>query len=89
MTRRIAGEYKRPKQIRQYLDRISPALLTRPIHTIERLEAARFLHRYSTERGPVGANRLLAILKQLFGHAARVGYIPENNLAPLTREQLW
>jgi integrase len=87
-SRRIEHDYKRPKQIRQYLDRISPALLVQPIHTIERLTVARFLQRYAEDRGPVGANRLLAILKQLFGYAAKVGYLPENILAPLTRDEV-
>ena len=86
--KRIEGRYKRPKQIRQYLDRIPAALLVRPIHDVERIAVARMLQQYARDRGPVAANRLLAILKQVFAYAHKVGYVPENVLAPLTRDEV-
>ena len=87
-AQRIERRYKRPKHIRQYLDRIPAGLLTRPIHDIERIEVSRALQHYARTRGPVGANRLLAILKQAFGYAHKVGYVPDNVLAPLTRDEV-
>lgn len=85
---RIEKRYKRPKQIRQYLDRVPAALLVKPIHEVERIEIARALQQYAKTRGPVGANRMLAILKQVFAFAHKVGYIPDNILAPLTRDEV-
>jgi len=85
---RIEKRYKRPKQIRQYIDRIPAGLLTRPIHDLERIELSRALQNYAKSRGPVGANRLLAILKQVFAYAHKVGYVPDNVLAPLTRDEV-
>ena len=85
---RIEKRYKRPKPIRQYLDRIPAGLLTRPIHDIERIDVSRALQHYAKTRGPVSANRLLAILKQLFGYAHKVGYVPDNVLAVLTRDEV-
>ena len=85
---RIEKRYRRPKAIRQYLDRIPAGLLTRPVHEIERIDVARALQHYAKSRGPVGANRLLAILKQVFGYAHKVGYVPDNVLAVLTRDEV-
>lgn len=85
---RIELRYKRPKQVRQYLDRISPALLTTPIRDVDRLSVTRFLQQYAKERGPVGANRLLAIMQQLFRYAHKAGYVAEDNIAPLSREEV-
>jgi hypothetical protein len=84
-AQRIERRYNRPKQIRQYLDRIPAGLLTRLMHEIDRLEVSRALQHYDRTRGPVGANRLLAIMKQVWGYAHKFGYIPDNILSPLTR----
>lgn len=87
-SHRIATRYKRPKHVRQYLDRISPTLLAKPIHEIDRLSVSRFLQAYAKERGPVGANRLLAIMQQLFKYAHKTGYVPDNVIAPLSRNEV-
>lgn len=87
-AQRIERRYKRPKQISQYIDRIPAGLLTRPIHEIERIDVARALQHYAKTRGPVGANRLLAIMKQIFLYAHKVGYVPDNVLAPLSRDEV-
>jgi integrase len=87
-TQKIESRYKRPAHVRQYLDRLPAGLLARPIHEIDRLEVARALQHYARTRGPVSANRLLAILKQCFGYAHKVGYVPDNALAPLTRDEV-
>lgn len=85
---RIEKRYKRPKPIRLYLDRIPASLLTRPIHEIERIDVSRTLQHYAKTRGPVAANRLLAILKQIFEYGHRVGYVPDNVLDVLTRDEV-
>lgn len=85
---RIEKRYKRPKPIRLYLDRIPAGLLTRQIHEVERIDVSRALQHYARTRGPVSANRLLAILKQVFGYAHKVGYVPDNVLSVLTRDEV-
>jgi len=87
-VQRIERRYKRPKAIRQYLDRIPAGLLTRPVHDIERIDVSRALQHYAKSRGPVGGNRLLAVMKQVFAYAHKVGYVPDNVLAPLTRDEV-
>ncbi|MCZ6586074.1 MAG: Arm DNA-binding domain-containing protein, partial [Gammaproteobacteria bacterium] len=54
----IRHQYKRPRPIRLYLDRVSPDLLAQKIREIIRADVRSFLKKYSNERGPVGANRL-------------------------------
>ncbi len=85
---RIATRYKRPKQVRLYLDRIAPTLLAKPIHEIDRLSVTRFLQGYARDRGPVAANRLLAIMQQLFRYAHKAGYVPDSAIAPLSRSEI-
>lgn len=85
---RIAPRYKRPKQVQQYLDRIAPTLLAKPIHEIDRLSVTRFLQGYARDRGPVAANRLLAIMQQLFRYAHKTGYVPDSVIAPLSRNEI-
>lgn len=87
-AQRIAPRYKRPKHVRQYIDRLTPALLATPIHEVSRLSVTRFLQQYAKERGPVAANRFLSILQQIFSYAHRTGYLPDNALALLSRDEV-
>ena len=82
----IRHQYKRPRPIRLYLDRVSPDLLAQKIREIRRADVRSFLKKYSNERGPVGANRLLAILRQAFKYAVEAGYIAESPIAGLSRK---
>lgn len=86
---RIAPRYRRPKQVRQYLDRIDAALISRPIHERQRIELTRFLAKYSEERAPIAANRMLSILKQVFHFALKRGDISETPIAIVTRDNDW
>ena len=81
----ISPRYKRPRQIRLYLNRVSPELKGMKIRDITRADTRIFLKQYSNERGPVGANRLLAILKQAFKYAVEAGYIAASPIAGLSR----
>ncbi len=82
----IRPHYKRPRPIALYLRRVSPELLAQKIVDIRRADVRRFLKKYSNERGPVAANRLLAILRQALKYAVAAGYIHESPIAGLSRK---
>ncbi len=82
----IRHQYKRPRPIALYLKRVSPELLAQKIRDIRRADVRRFLKKYSNERGPVAANRLLAILRQALKYAVEAGYIDESPIAGLSRK---
>lgn len=85
---KIAGKYRRPKQVRQYLDRIPTGIAAKLIHDVDRRDVHRELVHYATTRGPVGAARFLAIYKQLFGYAAAAGYVADSPLAQMTARDI-
>lgn len=92
----IARDHKRPRQTRMYIDnRIPDKVKNLDICELSEYEAVRFrggiqswLVRYARESGPVGANRLLAILKQATRHGVAAGKILIDPLAPLTKKQV-
>ena len=81
----IRPNYKSPRQVALYLKRVSSELLAQKIRDITRADVRSFLKKYSNERGPVGANRLLAILRQALRYAVEAGYIAESPIAGLSR----
>ena len=92
----IERDYKRPRQIRLYIDnRIPDSIKSLEICELTRHESLRFrsgiqswLTRYAKSSGPVGANRLLSILKQATRYGDAAGKILGDPLAPLTKKQV-
>lgn len=92
----IARDHKRPRQTRLYIDnRIPDKVKQLDIAQLSEFEALRFrggiqnwLVKYARESGPIGANRLLAILKQATRHGVAAGKILIDPLAPLTKKQV-
>lgn len=92
----IARDHKRPRQVRLYIDnRIPDKVKNLDVCELSEYEALRFrggiqnwLVRYARESGPVGANRLLAILKQATRHGVAAGKILIDPLGPLTKKQV-
>ncbi len=82
----IEQQYKRPKQVRLYLEKVSPSLRSEKLRDLSRAEVRRFLKRYATDSGPVTGNRLLAILKQACTYAVEVGYLSASPIAGLSRK---
>lgn len=80
----IDGTYRRPHHVRQYLDRLPPKLSSTLIHQIGTRDLHKELLHYSKTRGPVGAARFMAILKQLFRYAVSAGYITESPITDMT-----
>ena len=92
----IERDYKRPRQIRLYLDnRVPEAVKKLDICKLSEHESLRFrgaiqgwLVKYAKDSGPVGANRLLAVLKQATRYGVRAGKILTDPLAPLTKKEV-
>lgn len=82
----IEPRYRRPRQVRQYLDRVAPALRAQKLRDVGRADLRAFLKRYARERGPIGANRLLAILKQACDYAVEAGYLSGSPISGLSRK---
>ncbi len=82
----IEPRYRRPRQVRQYVDRVAPALRAKKLREIGRADLRAFLKLYARERGPVGANRLLAILKQACDYAVEAGYLSGSPISGLSRK---
>lgn len=93
---RIARDHKRPRQVRLYIDNRIPAEVKNlDICELTDYESLRFrsgiqnwLVRYAKDSGPVGANRLLAILKQATRYGVAAGKILIDPLAPLTKKEV-
>lgn len=90
----IEPRYKDPRQVRLYKDnRVPDWLKARVVTTLDGDQARAFrvavrdwLVKYSKESGPIGANRLLSIIKQTTRYGAVIGYLPVDPLAGLTKK---
>jgi integrase len=81
----VAGKHRRAAKVLAYFDRIEPTLLASKLLDLDRMNVRLFLRRYAVERGPIGANRLLAILKTALKFAVNAGYLNASPLAELTK----
>jgi len=59
----VLKKYRRPREVAAYFDRIESGLKATKLRDLERVNIRHALRRYAEKRGPVGANRLLSILK--------------------------
>jgi len=86
LDRVIRREYRRPHHVEGYVDRaILPQLGDRKIQDVTAREVADMVRRYS-DRGPVAANRLFAVARQLFAYAVEAGYLEQSPAAGLSRK---
>jgi integrase len=82
--RMIAPRYRRTKTVRGYLDNgIIPSLGKLKLRQVNRASVAGMVKDY-VARGPVAANRLLTLTKQIFGYAVEMGYLDTNPAAAVT-----
>ena len=81
----IEPTYKRPRQVEQYIGRVSDELYMTKLRDLNRLAVREFLLVYADERGPVAANRLLSILKQATAFAIQAGYTESSPIEGLPR----
>jgi integrase len=82
----VLKRYRRPAEVAAYFARMEPALLSTKLGDLERVNIRHSLRRYAEQRGPVGANRLLSILKTALRFARDAGYIdasPIDGLSPV------
>lgn len=70
----VQKRYRRPDEVAAYFGRVESALLSTKLSDLERVSARHSLRRYAEQRGPVGANRLLSILKTALRFARDAGY---------------
>lgn len=90
----IEPRYKDPRQVRLYKDnRVPDWLKARIVTSLDGDQARAFrvnvrdwLVKYSKDSGPVGANRLLSIIKQATRYGAIIGYLPMDPLSGLTKK---
>ena len=90
----IEPTYKRPRQVRMYIDNRVPDSLKALTITDLGSNATRdfrvtirdWLFSYAKSSGPVGANRLLAIFKQATKYGTAIGYLTVDPLRELTRK---
>lgn len=90
----IEPRYKDPRQVRLYKDNRVPDWLKGLVVTSMTPDDARafrvrvrdWLVEYANTSGPVGANRLLSILKQTTRFGANIGYIEVDPLIGLTKK---
>jgi integrase len=90
----IEPKYKRPQQVRMYIDnRVPDSLKALTITDLDstatrdvRVTVRDWLFSYAKSSGPVGANRLLAIFKQATKYGAAIGYLTVDPLRELTRK---
>lgn len=91
----IERDYKRPRQVRLYINRVPREIAAIEVADLNEQEAFRFrggmqtwLRRYAVESGKIGANRMLSILKQATRYGVAAGKILIDPLAPLTKKQV-
>jgi hypothetical protein len=80
------NNYRRPREVDAYFHRIEAGLKATKLRVLERVEVRRVLRRYATDRGPVGANRVLSILNTALQFAVDAGYIEVSPIAGLSTE---
>jgi integrase len=78
----VRATYRRPREVRGYIDRLDPALKATKLRNLERVEVRHALRRYAEERGPIAANRALSILKTALRFAVDAGYL---QISPVDR----
>jgi integrase len=78
----VRKTYRRPREVRGYIDRLDPALKAIKLRNLERVEVRHALRRYAEERGPIAANRALSILKTALRFAVDAGYL---QISPVDR----
>lgn len=86
---KLLVERKDPQQaIRTIKKDLPPRLLRAKVESITRRQISDLLRNVVKRGAPVGANRLLALLKQLFDFGVERGYIDENPAAAITRRSV-
>jgi integrase len=80
----VVPKYRRPREVGAYFGRLDAGLKATKLRDLERIEVRRVLRRYATDHGPVGANRLLSILKTALQFAVNAGYIETSPIAGLS-----
>jgi integrase len=80
----VVKDYRRPREVDAYFDRLDAGLKVTKLRDLERVKVRRALRRYAVDRGPVGANRLLSILKTALQFAVDAGYIETSPIAGLS-----
>ena len=78
----VRKTYRRPREVRGYIDRLDPTLKATKLRNLERVEVRHALRRYAEERGPIAANRALSILKTALRFAVDAGYL---QISPVDR----
>jgi len=53
----VQKTYRRPREVRGYIERLDPAAEGTKVRNLERVEVRHALRRYAEERGPIAANR--------------------------------
>lgn len=71
----VSKTYRRPEDVSAYFARLEATLKSTRIDNLERVAVRQALKRYADQRGPVGANRLLSILKTALRFARDAGYL--------------
>ena len=93
-SEQIEHNYKRPNQVRMYIDNRVPDTLN-SINITDltsndtrefRIVVRDWLFKYAQSSGPVGANRLLAIFKQATRYGTAIGYLTIDPLRELTKK---
>lgn len=85
---KVERVYRRPKDVDGYIKRLSPALKATKLRDVDRFAVTQALKRYAKERGPVGANRCLSVLKTAFAYAVNVGHLEKSPIAELDPENI-
>jgi integrase len=82
----VRKTYRRPHEVRGYIERLDPALKVTKLRNLERVEVRHALRRYAEERGPIAANRALSILKTALRFAVDAGYLEISPVDRLSNE---
>ena len=82
----VRKTYRRPREVRGYIERLDPALKATKLRNLERVEVRHALRRYAEERGPIAANRALSILKTALRFAVDAGYLQVSPVDRLSSE---
>ena len=80
----VRAVHKRPEGYKRYVDRDLTALRDRRAAAVRRADLADLLSKKRKD-GPVAANRLLGVMKQLFAYGVEIGWLDESPADALTR----